>query len=229
MAKFCGHCGGQVSDTDTHCGSCGAAVEATPVQVEPEVTIQVPESAQQAPAKKKKKVLPLIITAVIAVIVLIVGVKVFSAFTGYNPVLRKTMNAFEDFDIDTLMDLSSEVTFATIDYLDDDDQEQWFEDVVNGQLDSYENMVGRNLKISYKVNGVYKLETRKIGQFIDNINGWLYEQDAFEKEDFEKIMEVDMTLTIKGSDDKMELDVEDVYMIKEEGEWKVYYANPYFW
>ena len=76
----------------------------------------------------------------ILVAVAIVAFNIVSQFTGYNGLLRKVMTAYESYDIDTLVSLSSDMYY----YGEEDWVEYYFEYNVGDALESFESSVGHS-------------------------------------------------------------------------------------
>ena len=128
MAKYCGNCGAPLDDDARVCGQCG-----TPVA---EYSGRTQEFKYVDPKKreKSKKRFKLIGIVVLILIIVIVAVNVISNFTGRKGFVRKVMNAYRDYDIETLISLSSDMYY----YGYDDAAETYFESAVGYGLDSFE-------------------------------------------------------------------------------------------
>lgn len=102
MAKFCGNCGAQIDDNAKVCGQCGTPVDSS-TKMSP---VKIIDSERK---KKHKKIFKLVIVLILIVAVAAAAINVASKFTGYNGLLRKVMSAYEGYDIDTLVSLSSDI------------------------------------------------------------------------------------------------------------------------
>ena len=152
MAKFCGNCGTQLEDNAKICGKCGTPLDGMSANI-PGLKVTDPEKQ-----KKMKKTVKLVVGMVALVIVAVIAFNVVSQYTGYNRLLRKVMTAYENYDIDTLISLSSDMYY----YGEEDWVEYYFEYSVGDDLDYFESYVGHNYKLSYDVQEVYTLSGRKL-------------------------------------------------------------------
>lgn len=211
MAKFCGNCGTQLDDTAKICGQCGTPLEGC--------STNMPKLDEVDPEKqaKIKKIGTLVVSAVIAIVVLIIAISTITKFTGYNGLVRKVMNAYEDYDIDTLIALSSDVYF----YGEGDYAERCFEESVGQDLDSLESSVGHSYKFSYEINEIYTVSERKADDILDTIELVF---DDFDVSTIDKIKIADLTVTAKQGKKHTNMDIE-IVMTKEDGSWKLLYIR----
>ena len=183
MAKFCGNCGTQMDDNAKVCGQCGTPVDSgTKTSA---VKIIDPERK-----KKNKKIFTFAAALILVVIVAATAINVVTKFTGYNGLLRKVMAAYEVYDIDTLVSMSSDIYY----YCEEDYVEDYCENSVGRTLDSFESSVGHSYKFSYEINELYKLSERKMSEVLDNI------KSAYPEFDIGKIKDVTVAeITITAS------------------------------
>ena len=106
MAKFCGNCGAKINDNAKVCSECGTPIDDI---------FQSSSEKKANPAKKKKskKKFKITVMLVFVAVAAIIIINVVSKFTGYNALLRKVMAAYEEYDIDTLVSLSSDIYYYT--------------------------------------------------------------------------------------------------------------------
>lgn len=211
MAKFCGNCGTQLEDNAKICGQCGTPLDGTSSNI-PGLNAVDPEKQ-----KKLKKVGKRIVALVALVIVAVIVFNVVSQFTGYNGLLRKVMAAYEKYDIDTLISLSSDVYF----YGDEDWVENYFEYNVGDDLDSFEAAVGHSYKLSYEVIETYKLSNRNFQSMLDDI-AWSYKD--FDHSVIEEIVVAKVNVTATQGKRSVDREIE-ITMTKENGNWKVLYIE----
>ncbi len=210
MAGFCGNCGAKLEEGQKVCGQCGTPVEGA--MKSPVIKIDNPEK------KKKNKKRFKVVTAIIAVILIgIIAVNVILKFTGYNGLLRKVMKAYEAYDIETLVSLSSNIYY----YGGENYGEDYFENQVGETLESFENSVGHNYKISYEINETYKMSNRSINETLDQIE---YKYSNFDISTIEEIVVCDLNVTAK-QDSKSQNKALSIFMSKEEGKWKLFYIQ----
>lgn len=210
MAGFCGNCGAKLDEGQKVCGQCGTPVEG--VMKTPVIRIDDPEK------KKKNKRRLKAVTAIIAVVLIgIIAVNVVLKFTGYNGLLRKVMKAYETYDIETLVSLSSDIYY----YGGESYGEDYFENIVGETLEFFETSVGHNYKISYEINEIYKMSNHSINATLDQIE---YTFSNFDISTIEEIVVCDLNITAK-QDGKSQNKALSIFMSKEDGKWKLLYIQ----
>ena len=211
MAKFCGNCGARLEDDAKICGKCGTPVEG--------VTTSIPGLKDTDPEKQKKvkKTFKLVAGLMVLLIVAGIAFNVVSQYTGYNGLMRKVMAAYEKYDIDTLISLSSNMYY----YGDEDSVEYYFESKVGENLDSFEASVGHNYKLSYKVNETYAMSERKENDLLDDIENAYMDFDISK---IKKVVVADLTLTAKQGNKSTNRDM-NIVMTKENGSWRLLYIE----
>lgn len=221
MSKFCGNCGAQLDDSAKVCGYCGIALDNEPVNAN---AASIPGVVSEADKEKTAKVKKLIKTgaiAVVAIIVLSVGFNIISSFTGYKGVVRKVVNAFEDYDMNTLCSYASSLSY----YGDDIEYyEEVFEERVSNMLDYYEEELGHGLKIKFEILDSYKLDERNTDDLLDDL-----EDSGAYVGNIDTIRMVELQLTIKGSRRTSTYTTDDLMLVKENGKWKVLYLGGYYY
>ena len=216
MARFCGNCGTRLDDSAKVCGNCGTPLGGTPSQISG-VKVVNPEK-KKATQKKIKKIITLCASVLAVVIVAVIVFNVISAFTGYNGLLRKVMTAYEEYDIDTLAALSSDVYIVE----DNDDYAvSYFENAVGYGLDSFESSVGHSYKLSYETKEIYSLSKRNFESALKKIV-WNYPN--FDTAVIDDIVVAELVLTAKQGSKSVDRDLE-ITMTKENGDWKLLYIE----
>lgn len=211
MAKFCGNCGTQLDDNAKICGNCGTPLEGTSTNI-PGLKVVDPEKQ-----KKIKKTVKRVFILAILVVVAIVAFNIASQFTGYNGLLRKVMTAYENYDIDTLVSLSSDMYY----YGEEDWVEYYFEYSVGDDLDSFESSVGHSYKLSYEVNETYVMSERKVDEMLNEIE---YSYSDFDVSIIEEVVVADLTVTAKQGSKSVNQDM-NIVMTKENGTWRLLYIE----
>lgn len=211
MAKFCGNCGTRLEDDAKICGKCGTPLDGVPANV-PGLKVTDPEKQ-----KKRKKTVKLVVGLVALVVVAVIAFNVVSQYTGYNGLLRKVMTAYENYDIDTLISLSSDMYY----YGEEDWVEYYFECNVGENLDSFESSVGHSYKLSYEVNETYVMSERKVNELLDEIENTYSD---FDVSMIEKVVVADLTLTAKQGSKSVNRDM-NIVMTKEDGSWRLLYIE----
>lgn len=211
MSKYCGNCGAELDDNARVCGQCGTPLEGTPSKI-PGVKTVDPEKQ-----KKVKRTVKLIIGLIAVIVVAAIAVNIVSNFTGYKGLLRKVMNAYEDYDIDTLVSLSSDMYY----YGYEDFVEYYFEYNVGNDLDYFDSYVGRNYKLSYEVKEVYEVSGRKLDTILDAI------ESSYPDFDISMIKQVriaDVQVTAQEGKSSVNMSIQ-ITMTKENGKWKLLYIE----
>ena len=211
MAKFCGNCGTELEDNAKICGNCGTPLEGVSDNIQ---RLKITDPKKQ---EKMKKMVKLVGGLAVLVIVAVIVLNVISQYTGYNGLLRKVMIAYEDYDIDTLISLSSDMYY----YGDEDWVEYYFEYNVGEDLDYFESAVGHSYKLSYKVNETYSMSERKVNELFEEIDNTYTD---FDISVIKKIVVADLTLTAKQGNKSVDRDI-DIIMTKEEGSWRLLYIQ----
>lgn len=211
MAKFCGNCGAQLEKDATKCNKCGQTIN-----VKSTATPKINGTDHQKPTKVKKILKSAFILAIV-VIVLIIAFNIISNFTGYKGLIRKIMKAYKNYDLDTLVSISSDMYY----YGDEDSEEYYFEDAVSSTLDWFEVAVGHDYKLTYKINETYTMPERKLNEVIEEIN-----QDFpdFDESIIKEIVVASITITAKQDEATTSEDV-DIIMTKEGRKWKLLYIE----
>ena len=210
MARFCGNCGAQIDENAKVCGQCGTPVEDS-TKMPP---VKVVDSEKK---KKNKKIFKAMIALALVAVVAVTAINVVSKFTGYNGLLRKVMTAYEGYDIDTLVSLSSDIYY----YGEEDYVESYFEKSVGSALDSFETSVGHSYQFSYEVNETYTMSERKTKEVLDGIE---YTYADFDVSIIEEMVVSDITVTAKQGSKSVERDL-NITMSKENGTWKLLYIE----
>lgn len=221
MSKFCGNCGAQLDDSAKVCGYCGVALSNEQVNTNATPIPGIVSEADKEKAAKTKKFIKLGAIAIVAIIVLSVGFNIISSFTGYKGVVRKVVNAFEDYDMNTLCSYASSLSY----YGDDIEySEEVFEERVSSKLDYYEEELGHGLKISFEIIDSYKLDDRNRDDLLDEL-----EDSGAYVGKIDTIRMVEMQLTIKGSRSTSTYTTDDLMLVKENGKWKVLYLGGHYY
>ncbi|MGN1433219.1 MAG: zinc ribbon domain-containing protein [Ruminococcus sp.] len=216
MPKFCGNCGAKMDDDARICGNCGTpyAGNSDDKPVKP-VKISGVNSMSEEKKKKIKLIAKLATAAIVVIIVAVIAVNIISSFTGYKGAINKAMNAFENYDIETLMSMTSDIGFGN---LDATTMENSISNAVSSQLDAYENVVGHDMSISYEIEDSYKLSERKYQEFLK------YAENSYnyDTSDISEIVLAKLKINTKGSLGETSYTVNDLYLIKERDKWYLF-------
>lgn len=224
MSKFCGNCGKPMDDDALVCGNCG-----TPYSGETEVKgskpVKISGVNTMAPEKKKKIKLIVKLSAlgVAIIIVAVIAINIISSFTGYKGAVNTAFNAFKNYDINTLVSMTSDIAYNGI---DSNKIEESISKDVSATLDSYESVAGHDMSISYDITDSYKLSDRKYQEFLKYVE----QSYNYDSSDISEVVKVDLDIKTKGSLGESNYPVNDLYMIKERGNWYIYkgYVGNYY-
>ena len=192
MSKFCANCGAQADDAAMVCGNCGTPFEAAPAGA----------PAPVAKAGLQKYIKP-IIAAVVAVIIIILGVNIFGG--GAKGAAKKAMKAMINGDEKAMAKILSAR------YGDEDSRESYAK-MLAGEKDD-------DLKITYKVKDTKTLDKDDLKDIKKNVAAG----GEIDEDDVKKAVKVKFEVTIKDKDsgDK-ETETISFIMTKEKGSWKLY-------
>lgn len=211
MAKFCGNCGARLDDDAKVCGQCGTPLDGASVKIS---GLKIADPEKQKKLRNKVK----LFLGVIAVILgAIVTVNIASNFMGYKGLLRKVMTAYEGYDIDTIVSLSSDMYY----HGEGDFVEYYFEYNVGEDLDSFESSVGHSYSLSYEVKETYTLSDRKLNTLLDTIKSTYSD---FDVSAIKKVVVAEITVTAKQGSKSVNKDLQ-ITMTKEGSSWKLLYIE----
>lgn len=211
MAKFCGNCGTRLDDNAKICGNCGTPLDGVSVGITG-LKVENPEKK-----KKRKGILKGIVALLALVLVSVITFNVVSQYTGYRGLLRKVMTAYEEYDIDGLISLASDMYY----YGEEDGVEYYFENIVGENLDSFESSVGHSYKLTYEVNETYVMSERKKEATLNEIQNTYVD---FDSNKIEEIVVANLTLTAKQGNTTATRDI-NIIMSKENGSWRLLYIE----
>ena len=212
MARFCGNCGAQLDVDARVCGQCG-----TPVDGEQR---NIPGLKDTNPKKKKKlmKKIKIALVLLVVAVVVIAGVRVALNFTGPNGLVRKVMAAYEKYDIDALVAMSSDMYY----YSDNENYvQEYFEYTVGSNIDNFESSVGHSYKMTYEVDEIYEVSQRRKEEILKDIE---YTSPDFDVSLISKISVANVKITAKQGSKSTSTSVE-ITMSKEGKNWKLLYLE----
>lgn len=211
MARYCGNCGAMLDDDARVCGWCGTPVDGA------DAGFRAPKPENPEAKKKTKKLVIGILVAVVLIAAAIAALKIVTQYTGYRGFTRKVMAEFVDYDIEELVDMSSDIFF----FSDDDDwTEFYFENQVGPKLDQLEEKVGHSYHTSYKIKDAYVVSERKMDDILDQA----ISDSDFDPESITKIAISEVVLTAKQGKTSYNQNIE-IIMTKEDGQWRLLYIN----
>lgn len=213
MAKFCGNCGAQMDDADKVCGQCGT----------PFAGAAISDSTPAVKEKGNNKVVKLIVGVIVAIVAIVVIANIVGNYSGYKGTINKMVKALQNYDTATLESVASSIIEETVVawYGDDYDVYDYYDEAISDTLDKYEDSVGTIKKISYEITDETELSDRRLNELKDNLED-SYNMDT---SDIKKVVQVDLKINVKGSKKSSTYNVNNIYMIKENSDWKVFYGN----
>lgn len=211
MSKFCGNCGTQLDDSAKICGNCG-----TPLDTNRASNSSIPGVNYGDPEKKAKMTKNIKMYGGIAalILVVIIAIKLISGSVGYKGTVRKFMKAYEDYDIDTIVSMSSDI----FSYMGMDDYaEYFFKATISSDLEAFEDKVGRKYDLSYEIVDSYELEGYRLDDLMEELESY----DDFDPDDLSEIMMVELLITAEDDGKSMEREMA-LTLTKEDGDWKIF-------
>lgn len=214
MSKYCGNCGKKLDNTAKVCGNCGMPLE--PVKNK-SIFIPGVNSSYFEKKTKIKRIVKTFIFFLASIVVMITICTITSNFVGYKGTIRKIMNAYEKFDLKKIISLSSEFYY----YVDDENYvEKYFGDTISDDLETFENLVGHDYKLTYEIIDNYKLPVYKYDDLLDTISNY----DDFDSNVISDVMIVEINATAKGNDSSLTIELK-IMLTKENGSWKLLYLQ----
>ena len=216
MSKFCGNCGSQMDDSDVICGNCGTPYAGVD-NYKPEKPVKISGVNSMSSEKKKKikLIAKLSMAAIVLIIVAVIAINIISSFTGYKGAINKAMNAFKNYDIETLMSMSSDIAFGG---MEPTAIENSISNAVASKLDSYETVAGHDMDINYEIQDSYKLPDRKYQEFLKYVEN----SCNYDTSDITEIVLAKIKINTKGSLGETSYTVNDLYLIKERDKWYLF-------
>ncbi|MBE6976818.1 MAG: zinc ribbon domain-containing protein, partial [Ruminococcaceae bacterium] len=162
MSKFCKNCGAVLNDEMMFCNSCGAQQD-VPVAQEPVAEAKAnPIDKLKALGTKKLAILGGIAVGVIAVVVILIVL--LSSLGGYNKAVDN-YEAVLNGKADKIADLAPEEYWAAMAKQTDTSKSKYldekidkYEDSYSDQVESWEDEVGKNPKVTMKVLDKEKID-----------------------------------------------------------------------
>lgn len=224
MAKFCGVCGNALGESDKVCGTCGTPVpgmeRTNPVNPHVAGVKKDPVTISPEDVAKIKKLAKRVIALVVLVAVIAVSGIVAFNNTGSRGLVKKVMTAYKNYEINDLIEMSSDVYYYSYyeDYLDD-----YYKSVVGRTIDSIEDKVGHHPKISYKIEEIYDMTQRKSSELLDSLSE---DYKDFDVDTIKKIKVAVLEIQAKGKGKKDPFRKRIELVMTQEGkDWKLLYIK----
>ena len=203
MARFCGFCGAPIDENASVCGNCGKPVD-----------------GEETKGGGRKKVNVKAI-AVIAAMIIVLAALIFAITRlthnddGRQGLIKQVIKAYEKEDIDSMIRLSSDIYRGK--RIDGLTAEEYFRNVMGSSADYYENAVGHNYKLTYKILDLYDMSQRRQNEYVNSIME-LYPYFSASTITAMSAAEVEITAK-RGS--SMVTEYKKITMSKEDGNWKL--------
>ena len=188
--KFCEKCGAQMEDNMAFCMNCGAKVEG--------VAGAAPAADGAVAKKSPAKLIGLAVAAVAVILVVVLAFSIFGG--GYKSAVKSFTNVVYKGKTKQTEKLAPEDVWDYIDEkydVDADDVADYIEDMYEDEIDELEDELGKNIKISYKIEGTKKLEKREIKK----INKALEEKYDMDDDSVKTAYKVEVDFKYKGKED----------------------------
>lgn len=131
------------------------------------------------------------------------------------------VKALQQDDVAMLESLGSSISEEMYYAWYEDDLYEYYDNMVSNTLDKYEDNVGNIKKIFYEITDETEFSDRRIDELQENLVD-MYNMDA---SSIKKVVKVDLKITVKGNKKSSVYNVNNLYMIKESGGWKIYYGS----
>lgn len=210
MAKFCGKCGAMLKENAKYCGFCGTYVG------DMEVGAVDKKLANQKGDNKIGGWIKIAVFLMIAAVVIVGIASVVLNRTGKRGFVNKVMEAYETYDIEELISLSSDVYY----YTDEETVQSYFEDAVQNDFASLETTVGHSYKLSYEIEEIYELSEWKKAEVVENVGYWAPDFTL----EADTLTEAEIEVTAKKGDVSAEINV-TLTILKEGNDWKLLYLE----
>lgn len=204
MSKFCNYCGTQLEDSATFCANCGAQLEtksetpkapkASAPQPTPtsKVQLEAPLKGGNFIAENKNKLIGAGIVVVALIIIFSVASSIISGW-GYKGPIKNYYKAINKESGKTYLKTIPEFIIEATD-IEEDDADDDMEDL----LDSYQDVVGKNPKLSYEILAKTEIPEKLLENYADTYNE-TYEEELKDDCEIEEGYIVLVKVTAKGS------------------------------
>lgn len=198
MAKFCANCGSRINDKDKVCGQCGSPIISPPFKTTP------------APHPRNNRTI--IIISIIAIILILFSLNIFSGSTGYKRTINKMVKAIQNNNAASLEPMASSIDKAWL----QDELKDYYSSCISDIVDKYESDIGKIRKISYKIINTTMLPEEEFEEAKS-----FYVFGSSDVNNIKGGAEIDVELTVKGAQGTSTYILEDILLTKEKGRWKL--------
>lgn len=235
MANFCMKCGSKLQEGDQFCTNCGMPVakmeipgnqnQAAQRQVMQGQAIQgqvMPRQmrAVQKPSGKKTGLIIGAIAGGTALVVLILVIMVFLFSGGKEKVSNQVMEAYQSEDIDTLMDLSSDLMeYAGM----TSTFKKYVEGAIEDDLHSFEKQLGDDYKLSYEIINIEELSKMEQEEYTESVLMYIAMKGIpnVDENFVSEMCSVEVEWTAKTDDDFVTIE-KTIILSKEDGTWRMF-------
>lgn len=216
MSKFCGNCGATLDDAAVVCGYCGAPLAATPNNNKPN---KINSAGFTSVLKEitSNKIFKIAVPAVIGIVVIIITISIISSFTGYKGAIKDFVKAYEDMDVDTMIEMSSDLATKG----QDDDAVEDLEEKLNDHFDHIDEELKTTPEIDYEILTDDKLKDSQLNKYKD-----MFDDLDLSSSDINQARKVKIRFTYKY-DERTKTRTSTFIMFKEGGDWKFYNVDQY--
>ena len=214
MAKFCANCGAPMEDGDVVCGQCG-----TPVS-----NVVKDKKEQKATGEggnnKKLGIAVAVGCAVVVIAVIAVIANIIGGGSGYKSTLNTMVKAIKNNDSTTIVSISSSISE---DIYKSKDYDKMIDRFLDNKLDSYEDRIdGEVKKITYEIKDKSEVTDRKLEKYKDKLS----DDYNVDTNGITKMIKIDkLKLTVKGRKKSSSDSIDDLYLIKEDGKWTIFFDD----
>ncbi|MCD8027311.1 MAG: zinc ribbon domain-containing protein [Erysipelotrichaceae bacterium] len=206
MTKYCGYCGAPNEDDARFCGNCSKPLESRVGEYTPDKKDSIFDTIKN----NLHVIIPVgAVVAVVLVVVLVVRALFFSC--GYDSIIKKTMKSMNNYDVSTLVSISSSYTSILTSY----DLQEYYDDLIVDYLENFDDSVGYGYTIKYEFVSEYTMSSSQLAAMYDSE----YYSAILSSIDSMAVATVRATATNGGISDYQTV---QIYMTKESGKWKLF-------
>lgn len=207
MSKVCEKCGAPINENERICEKCQSSV--TNEQ-------NIVEKNESSDSNNNKGIIKIVIGVVVALIVVFAYCMVINYYTGYDRMLGILCDAIESKDADTLSELTSSLITKSIDSAGYDTKE-YSKKVLDVLHTQYEDEIGEVKDVSYKITDKKEWSEEDKKELFDAL--FIFDNNI------KKIIELDVDITVDGSEKSKDNKDVKLFLLKEKGGWKIVYGG----
>ncbi len=226
MARFCGNCGNMVGEEEKVCGNCGTPLQSAPIEEfeNSSAGYHAPAGGYQESAfggvsfnqEGIKKIIGLIIGLLVAIGLVIGGVKMISANTGTNAIIRQFAKCLETGEDGAKLEKYLPNYLKEAELYDSFEVEEELDEQFMDLREEGEEEYG-DYSVSYKIMRTTKFDDEELEDYRERVE---YINDDYDVERIKAGKNVKVRFTIRGDGDDERNNI-DMSFIKEDGKWKI--------